>query len=400
MAFEVSATMTTSDPAPLVMAICDFAALNSSRAERLSNSAEYQPPTKLRPNSASLSLSAVPSLGILWPFSIPTTPASFAWARQVSSGVSPPTSCKSSLVQPIGLAPMRMLISVSNPLQRLGLLIAAARGVDFLPLGNLRHGDVPPEAARVRRSHRVGVDDNHLGRLCGARISERRLKVRDRLDLHRFRPKSARVGDEVDLRHRLMAYVTQKVVERRAPSRLLQTVDAAKAPIVVDDDNEFLPQHHGRGDLRIHHEIRAVAENHDHFPIRQRHLDADPAGDLVAHAGITVFEVVAQWRARSPQLVQFPRQSARGADDHVRLLARAHERAEHFGVGWRWRVGRRDVAGGSRFPFGLGLGGFIAPGARRLPGIELGIKRHKGGPGVADDRQSLMFCRIEGLDVE
>ena len=46
MAFDVSATMTMSVPAPLVMAICDFAALNSSRAERLSNSAEYQPPTK------------------------------------------------------------------------------------------------------------------------------------------------------------------------------------------------------------------------------------------------------------------------------------------------------------------------------------------------------------------
>ena len=110
--------------------------------------------------------------------------------------------------------------------------------------------------------------------------------------------------------------------------------------------------------------------------------------------------MVAERSARPPQLVQFARQSAGGADDDVRLLARAHERAEHFGVGRRRRVGRRDVAGGGRFPFGLGLRGFVAPGARRLPGVELGIERGERRPGVADDRQSLMFGRIEGLDVD
>src|SRR6201999_1199627 len=108
-------------------------------AERLRSSAEYQPPTNVKPNSASLSFSAAPSVGILWPFSMPTTPASFACARQVSSGVSPPTAWRSSLVQPIGLAPMRMLISVSNPLQRLRLLVSTARGVDLPALRDLRH---------------------------------------------------------------------------------------------------------------------------------------------------------------------------------------------------------------------------------------------------------------------
>src|SRR3984893_18413175 len=152
MQFDVSATITMSVPAPLVIAICDFAALNSSRAERLRNSVEYQPPTKVRPNSASFSFSAAPSLGSLWPFSIPTTPTRFASARQVSSGVSPPISCKSAFVQPIGVGPRRMLISASALLQPRGLLVAAPRRVDLLPLGDRRHGDVPPKAASVGRS--------------------------------------------------------------------------------------------------------------------------------------------------------------------------------------------------------------------------------------------------------
>src|SRR5208282_3279268 len=138
------------------------AASNSSRAERFRSSVEYQPPTNAMPYSASLSFSAFPSDGSLWPNSMPWTPASFASARHVSSGVSPPISCKSSLVQPIGLAPMRMLMSVSNALQLQRVLVAAARGADLRPLGNRRHGDIPPEAAGVGRPQWIGVDDDDL----------------------------------------------------------------------------------------------------------------------------------------------------------------------------------------------------------------------------------------------
>ena len=146
----------------------------------------------------------------------------------------------------------------------------------------------------------------------------------DRRDLDRLGAERARMGDEVDLRQRLVPRVAQEIVERRAAGRLLQPVDAAEAAIVEHDDDELLAEHHRGRDLGIHHQIGAVADHHDHFAVRQRHLDADPAGDLVAHAGIAVFEVVAERRARPPQLVQFARQSARGADDDVALLARAH----------------------------------------------------------------------------
>ena len=57
------------------------------------------------------------------------------------------------------------------------------------------------------------------------------------------------------------------------------------------------------------------------------------------------------------------------------VVAHAHQRAEHLRVGRQWRVGRRGVARGGRLPVGLGLGGGVGPGARRLPVAERGVER-------------------------
>src|SRR5579863_6633947 len=208
--------MTMFDPAPLVIAIWAFAASNSSRAERFSSSVEYHPPTKLNPNAASLSFNPAPSLGSLWPFSMPTTPASLASLRHVSSGVSPPISCRSSLVQPIGLAPRRMLISVSDPLQLQRVFVSASGRANLRPFGDRRHSDIPPEAARIGRANGIGVDDDDLRRLSGARRFERRFKLRNRPDLYCFRPERARMHRKINLRQRRVPGVTEEVVERRA----------------------------------------------------------------------------------------------------------------------------------------------------------------------------------------
>ena len=222
------------------MAICAFAASNSSRAERLSNSVEYQPPTKARPNSASLSFSAAPSLGSLWPFSMPTTPASLASARQVSSGVSPPISCRSSFVQPIGLAPMRMLMASLRPAA--ASAPPRSRGARRRP----RRARRPPAPRRPTRSRRrrstpagsVSITITWVDFAARAALNAASSSAID-VDLHRLRAERARVGDEVDLRQRLVPRVAQQIVERRAAGRMLQPVDAAKAAVVVDDDDEL-----------------------------------------------------------------------------------------------------------------------------------------------------------------
>ena len=97
----------------------------------------------------------------------------------------------------------------------------------------------------------------------------------------------------------------------------------------------FVSQHDDGGDLGVEHQVAAVAEDDDHLALGLRELDAEPAGDLVAHAREAVLDVIAAGRRRAPQLVQLPRQRAGGADHDVarrRVRGRALHRADHLGV--------------------------------------------------------------------
>ena len=83
-------------------------------------------------------------------------------------------------------------------------------------------------------------------------------------------------------------------------------------------------------------EIGAIAGNHDHFQIRQRYLDADPAGD--PRSPCTNSRIRRDSRDGAPWPPQLVHRSSgevrrRPRDHDVELLARAHESAEHFGVG-------------------------------------------------------------------
>ena len=74
--------------------------------------------------------------------------------------------------------------------------------------------------------------------------------------------------------------------------------------------------------------------------VGHRELDAEAAGDLVAHAGIAVFEVVAAGLLRLPELVQFARQAAGGVDHDRVGRGHALHGADHLRVGRRHGVGR------------------------------------------------------------
>ncbi len=205
----------------------------------------------------------------MWPFSMPTTPAFLASARQVSSGVSPPISCRSSLLQPIGLAPMRMLMSVSNALAFQRLLVIPAGGPDFRPVRHGRDGDVPPEAARVGRSRSdrcrsrsPGSSSPARAALNAASSSAIEATLTASAPIERAWAAKSTSGSD------LVPRVLEEIVERRAAGRLLQAVDAAEAAIVEDDDDQLAAEHHRGRDLGIQHEVRSVADRHHDFPIR------------------------------------------------------------------------------------------------------------------------------------
>ena len=127
------------------------------------------------------------------------------------------------------------------------------------------------------------------------------------------------MSSEVDERCVLSSLhaIGEQVIERLAAACLLQSVDAAVAVVVENDDDQFVPQHHRCRDLGIEHEIAAVTDDDDDFPIGMRHFHAETAGDLVAHARVAVLHVVAAGSRGAPQLVQLRWERARSADHDV-----------------------------------------------------------------------------------
>ena len=73
------------------------------------NSPENQPDESARSCAPNSGRKIAASRGNLPPASMPQKPAARASAKQVSSGVSPPNSGMSSLLQPIGATPSRTL---------------------------------------------------------------------------------------------------------------------------------------------------------------------------------------------------------------------------------------------------------------------------------------------------
>ena len=106
-------------------------------------------------------------------------------------------------------------------------------------------------------------------------------------------------------------------------SRLMQPKPRLSSSTMVS----FSAEHHRGGDLGVDHEVAAVADHHDDLAFGPRQLHAEPAGDLVAHAGVAVFQVVGAGPPRLPELVQLAGQAAGGADhDRVAPALRAEPR--------------------------------------------------------------------------
>ena len=140
-----------SSPCALSRSRCGRRAFNSSSASRVRSSAEYQPDTQASPKGASAFFRASASRGNLLPSSMPTNPTSFASARQVSSGVSPPSSSMSSFDQPIGLAPIRIVIVVA-----LSLVVSRPRAA---AREHLRSACAPPSTSS--RTDTSGTATSH-----------------------------------------------------------------------------------------------------------------------------------------------------------------------------------------------------------------------------------------------
>jgi hypothetical protein len=192
----------------------------------------------------------------------------------------------------------------------------------------------------------------------------------------------------------------EQVVEGLATGGALQPVDATETAIVQQHNRQLQSQHHRRGELRVQHEIAAVADHHDDLALRPRQLHAKSAGDFVAHAGIAVFEMIGPDLLRLPKLVQLARQAAGGADHNGILWRDALHCADDLrirrqrGVGWRGdrlRFGAPCGHRGARLV--LPFGWCAITGQRR-------VQCGEAFPRIGDQRQHVALAGVEGLHVE
>src|SRR5690606_8929203 len=186
-------------------------------------------------------------------------------------------------------------------------VLPGARHLRLVPCTRLLHralrrdlGDrnVPPGAEGWHPPVWVGVHDDHVHARAVSRSRQRVGKLLLITNAGRRGAHGSGVGHVVDLDDRAIeaagvrVTASQLVGERRHADRALQAVDGLE-PVVVDQhDGEREVLGDGSDDLRVHHQVGAVADHHDHVARGLGQLDADAGWDLVAHTGVAVLYVV------------------------------------------------------------------------------------------------------------
>ena len=183
----------------------------------------------------------------------------------------------------------------------------------------------------------------------------------------------SRMGREVDVRRPFV----HQVVESIATARGLQTMDAAEAAVVQHHEGE-LETHGDRGrDLRIHHEIAAVADEHDYIAVRierasrpVRRRSRSPSRKSVFHVVAATFphpaRTCADLRANRPRHTL--RSCSRSTDGlpHREPVHRWEVPSLH----WRWRKAPRGPiphAGALPLPSSLHEQNELSHRASRVP---------------------------------
>ena len=72
------------------------------------------------------------------------------------------------------------------------------------------------------------------------------------------------------------AAISEQVVESLATGSALQPIDAAVAAIVQHHDGKLRAEHHRRGYLGVHHQVTAVADQHDHLAVGRASFTPKP----------------------------------------------------------------------------------------------------------------------------
>ena len=138
------------------------------------------------------------------------------------------------------------------------------------------------------------------------------------------RARRARAVQPIDAAWAAKSTGTSSPTMRQSASRLLNDAPpwltcsrsiTANPPLSHTTTIIAWPESTERVEVAVHHQVRPVADEHDHSAVRgerrPRHRRAPPAADLVAHAREAVLAVERRRRPRPPAVVQLAREAAR-----------------------------------------------------------------------------------------
>src|SRR5690606_28390842 len=184
--------------------------------------------------------------------------------------------------------------------------------------------------------------------------------------------------------------------------RATESADAVEAAVIHEDDGELQPLLDGGDDLIPQHEITPVADHDIDLASRLGHLDPQTAGDLVAHATVSVLEVELFRMARAPELVKIAGHAAGGVDhDRLRITDLIH-RADQFAL-----AGQRLMPDGMdaidlRLPLPMPLLRLLAPGRGNSVTLKPASQLLHRDPGITHERegQVLEGVKLRHVDVD
>src|SRR5438270_11962526 len=110
------------------------------------------------------------------------------------------------------------------------------------------------------------------------------------------RTKSTGVSDEIyrnGIARQTAIAIPVLSSEAAASNRTAETANTGETVVVEQDNVDLDVLLQGRHDLLRHHEVGTITNQNVDFAAGIRHLDTEPSGNFIAHAGIAILQVIA-----------------------------------------------------------------------------------------------------------
>ena len=161
-----------------------------------------------------------------------------------------------------------------------------------------------------------------------------------------------------------------------------------------------MPAQHGGINIRIHHHIGAIADNHDGGAVFIGHRGAPPSGDFIAHAGKAKLGVYRIGGFDAPAFIHFTRRAARRGDHQIFCFGIVLHHFNHLRVGGYMRIAGFLQLINQAVPFGHFIAAFLHPSARGRPVAQSRIHFAQGFAGIPDHRDGAVFGGIKARCID